>query len=283
MWGISLTANQWVRRGFPTEKGGHTARALPLSGLAYGDLEASIAGATTGSHLAAAVNRLWISAGQGDLTDDEVVALDALARSRRAHLTGSPRAGAASSVLQRVGSIFKPRRRQTSPDRQASRERRRKLGGSGALPDILRGHFTEGERATLTVIAGEVGQRGHCALPLDKIAALAGVSRTTCQNAIHEARRRGLLSVTLRPRRGAKNLPNLIEITSAEWLAWIVRGSKRRARTADGIGSNPLTASRKLNPTKSLEEKKMPSVGRIGDRSPRFASMHRKDRSHDAY
>lgn len=277
-----MTANQWVSRGFPTAKEAYRPGIGAPSISVYRDLEDAIAGASIGPQLDDAVRRLWISFRRGDLTDAEAEALDALARDRRSHTRDALRSGAASSVLQRLGSIFKPRRRQASLDRQASRERRRKLGGSGALPDGLRGHFTEGERAALTVIAGEVERRGHCALPLDQIAALAGVSRTTCQNGIHEARRRGFLKVTLRPRAGAKNLTNLIEVTSREWLAWIARGAKRRAKAADGIGSNPLTPSRKLNPTKTLEENIRPSMGRTGDRSPLLANMHRMERGHDA-
>lgn len=47
------------------------------------------------------------------------------------------------------------RNRPRSPDRQASRDRRRRLGGSSALPDTMRHHYTEGQRAVLCVVAGE--------------------------------------------------------------------------------------------------------------------------------
>jgi hypothetical protein len=104
------------------------------------------------------------------------------------------------------------RQRQRSPDRLASRERRRALGGSGALPDGLRRQYIEGQRAVLTIIAGEVKHHGICDLPIDKIAALAGVCRTTVQTTLHEARRLGHLKITERPVRGSKSLTNLIEI-----------------------------------------------------------------------
>jgi len=63
-------------------------------------------------------------------------------------------------------------------------------------------------------------------MPLDKIAALAGVSRSTTQNALREARRLGLVTVTERRRRGAKSLTNVIEVVSTEWAAWLKLGSK---------------------------------------------------------
>ncbi len=63
-------------------------------------------------------------------------------------------------------------------------------------------------------------------MPLDKIAALAGVSRSTTQNALREARRLGLVTVTERRRQGAKSLTNVVEIVLAEWAAWLKLGAK---------------------------------------------------------
>lgn len=127
-------------------------------------------------------------------------------------------------------SLFKPRQRQRSPDHKASRERRRRLGGSSALPDTLRHFYTEGQRSVLCIIAGEVKHHGACDLPVDKIGALAGVCRTTVQTTLHEARRFGHLAIVERERLGrtgrriGPNLTNLIRIASPEWLAWIKRG-----------------------------------------------------------
>jgi hypothetical protein len=129
-----------------------------------------------------------------------------------------------------------PRQRPRSPDRQKSRERRRKLGGSSALPDTLRHHYTEGQRAVLCIIAGEIKRHGVCDLPIDKIAALAGVCRTTVQTTLHEARRLGHVKITERPVRGRKSLTNLIEIISQAWKAWIVH----RPRSHGTIGSKSL-------------------------------------------
>ncbi len=136
------------------------------------------------------------------------------------------------------------RYRPRSPDREASRHRRRMLGGSGVMPDKIRLHYTEGERAVLCVVAGEVQRQGHCDLPIDAIAARAGVSRTTTQNALRQAAILRHVKVTRRPRLGAKSLTNVVEVISLEWLAWIRRGPWKQWR----IGFNLANF---LNPTKS--------------------------------
>jgi hypothetical protein len=104
-----------------------------------------------------------------------------------------------------------------------------------ALPDNLRHHYTEGQRAVLCVVALEVKRHGVCDWPIDKIAAIAGVGRTTVQNAMHEARRLGHITITERPRRGSKNLTNIVRISSQEWRTWSTRGPS----AARLIGSNP--------------------------------------------
>lgn len=149
----------------------------------------------------------------------------------RAYLSGSmPTKGPASPAnLQSGGaqhflSAFEPRRIQRRSDPSASKKRRRMLGGSSGLPDTIRHHYTEGERAALFVVAGEVRKRGYSDLPIDRIAATAGVGRTTVQNALREARRLGHVKVELRPRRGQKNDTNIVRIVSKEWLAWLKRG-----------------------------------------------------------
>lgn len=125
----------------------------------------------------------------------------------------------ARRISQRLG-----RRWQRSPDRAASVRRRRQLGGSSSMPDTIRHHYTEGQRAALAVVCGEVKHHGVCDLAIDRIAAVAGVSRTTVQNALREARELGHIIVEARPRRGQKNLTNLVRVVSAEWVAWLKRG-----------------------------------------------------------
>ncbi len=153
---------------------------------------------------------------------------------RRAALH-SPIAGGSFRKTSGVNvSRYLPRKRPRSPDRAASRERRRTLGGSGFLPPGVREKYTEGERAVLTIVAHEVKRHGICDLPVDKIAALAGCGRTTVQNALHEARRLGHVTILERPRPGQKNLPNVVRIVAKEWLTWIKRGPS----PLKAIGSN---------------------------------------------
>jgi hypothetical protein len=87
----------------------------------------------------------------------------------------------------------------------------------------------------LCVVAFEIKRKGVCDDPIDALAAKAGVGRTTVQTTLHEARRLGHITIIERPRRGEKNLTNLVRICSREWLAWVMRGPSARF-----IGSNPV-------------------------------------------
>jgi hypothetical protein len=194
--------------------------------------------------------RLWGAWGAGQISDDESTYLQSLIERRRPlRHSALPAKPALSRLASRLSSRFSPRQRQQSPNRKASRDRRRMLGGSSALPDNLRHHYTEGQRAVLCIIAGEVKRCGACDFPIDKIAALAGVCRTTVQTTLHEARRLLHIRITERPQPGRKNLPNLIEIISPEWRTWIKRGPSAASR----IGSNFV---KMVNPTKNTDLRK---------------------------
>jgi hypothetical protein len=117
--------------------------------------------------------------------------------------------------------------------------RKRKLGGSSALPDTLRHYYTEGERAVHCIVAGEYKRYGVCSLSNDEVGDRAGVGRTAVQNAMHEGRRLGHLKITERPVRGQRSLTNLVEIASHEWKVWIERAPSAARR----IGSNFKNAS----------------------------------------
>lgn len=201
---------------------------------------AALAAAETPEKLDQLARVLWQGYGEGAISEADAQALGEIISRRR-----PPRRGhvEASPMKVRV-SRFASRQRSRSPDRKASRDRRRLLGGSSALPPNIRHHYTEGQRAVLCIIAGEVKMHGACDLPIEKIAALAGVCRTTVQTTMHEARRLGHVAITERPRPGRKNLPNVVEIISREWRAWLRRGPAAHGR----IGSNPLEM---VSPTKS--------------------------------
>lgn len=221
-----------------------TAPSAVLQSAAALKLYTDIHSCQSPDQLDAVGSLLWGANATGHVSDGEAAFLDGCIRARR---PPSQRAATGRFTVPGRLSRFVPRRPQRSPDRRASRDRRRMLGGSSALPDNLRCHFTEGQRAVLCVVAGAVKQFGMCEEPIDKIAALAGVCRTTVQNALHEARRLGLLRITERPQPGRKSKTNLVEVISREWLTWIRRGPS----AASGIGSKSLKI---VPPTKSKLE-----------------------------
>jgi hypothetical protein len=202
-------------------------------------------------HLDEAARLLWKGYGEGCIGDGEATFLSNAIDRRRplGRRTAPGHATQVGRVNGRVLGRFTPRQRQRSPDRKASRDRRRMLGGSGGMPDNLRQHYTEGQRAVLCIVAFEVKRCGVCDFPIEKIAALAGVGRTTVQTTMHEARRLGHITIVERPRRGLKNLTNLVRISELCWLAWIKRGPS----AACLIGSNSV---KKVSTTKIIDSRK---------------------------
>jgi hypothetical protein len=234
-----------------------------LSSAAAATLYDAICVAETGAELDNLSRLAWCGLRDGAISDDDVHRLLQYIHLRRPlrhpALSAKP---AVSRFAGRLSSRCSPRQRQRSPDRKRSRDRRRMLGGSSALPDNLRHHYTEGQRAVLCIIAGEVKRCGVCDFPIDKIAALAGVCRTTVQTALHEARRLLHVKITERPQLGRKNLPNLIEIIALEWRTWIRRGPSATRR----IGSNSV---KMVDPTKSTDlRKRATEEGKRAGRPP---------------
>src|SRR5918995_5422467 len=186
----------------------------------------SAASAPELDQLVKAITAAWAA---GTLDDDAFSAAYAAAHRRRANLKEKPpglplRGGQGVAPPRR--SIFPERKPQRSPDRRRSIERRRRLASSGPMPPALAARFTVAELACLRIIADEVRTHGDCSLTIAEIAARAGVCRTSCQNALRVAARAGLVHVEERRRRGAKNDPNRVTITSKEWRTWLARGSK---------------------------------------------------------
>jgi hypothetical protein len=191
---------------------------------------------------------MWRGYGEGVISEDDAAFLQSCIDRRRPLARNTARTApgrAIGRLAGGIGSRLLPRQHPRSPDRKASRDRRRMLGGSAVMPPNLRHHYTEGQRAVLCIVAGEVKHHGVCDLPIDKIAALAGVCRTLVQNTMHEARRLLHIRITERPRTGRKHLTNLVEITSPEWRAWIKRGPT--AHRPGTIGSTPMKI---VSPTK---------------------------------
>ena len=104
--------------------------------------------------------------------------------------------------------------------------------------------------AVLCILAGEVKHHGVCDLPIDKIAALAGVCRTTVQTTLHEARRLLHIEVIDAPRPGGKHLPNE---EFASFLANGARGLNAGLRPSPRHQVRSLTWSKKVSTTKNAD------------------------------
>jgi hypothetical protein len=201
-------------------------------------MQAAIEGAGTLAQMDALSRQLWQGHGAGALGDHEAQSLAERLHGRRSAIREGIRP---VGIPAGRASLFPPRRSPRSPDRIASRERRRLLACSGPLPPQIAVRFTEGQRAVLRIVADEVAAKGVCGLCVDAIAARAGVCRRLAQGALRLAAGDGLLTIEERRHEGRKNSPNLVRIISAEWQMWIRRGAgQKRAGFALGTEEKPL-------------------------------------------
>lgn len=223
---------------------------------------------------------IWRGYAAGVIADDQTEALSAALEGRRRALRG----GVVQLTTQLHKPLwspptrFPPRRVQVSPDRRASIQRRRHLAASGPMPPALAAKFTVSELAVLRVVADEVTEKGVCSRTLAELSARAGCCRSTAQNALRAAAKAGLITIEERRRRAQKNLPNLIRITSAEWLAWLARGERRigfkktaptdtgsRNRRGAGAWPRPTTAMEPLHKPEAIRSKLL--IGERGGKS----------------
>ncbi|CUX23711.1 MULTISPECIES: hypothetical protein [Agrobacterium] len=127
--------------------------------------------------------------------------------------------GAAESVVK------KARRQRMSTDKSRERRaRKRRISGPSNMPPEIREHYSAGEGAALAVIAEECKRHGNrCEMCLDEIASIAGVSRTTVQNALRKggSKELGHISVKERRRQFGKSLTNVIKVISFSWMKWL--------------------------------------------------------------
>jgi hypothetical protein len=140
----------------------------------------------------------------------------------------------------RIGR-FPKRCVQRSADKQKSYDRRHELAYSGVMPHHLAARLTVGAMAVMHIVANEYRAQAVCDLELDEIAARAGVCRKTARRAMQVAQDQRLISVRERPMRGRKNLTNLVEVISFEWLKWLRRpkGDQQVARI-EPVGRGPI-------------------------------------------
>jgi hypothetical protein len=246
-------------------------RTLGTGGLALLDI---INACSDVEHLDEASRLIWKDWGEGKISDGESTYLvEAIQRRRPGGRRTAPgHATQVGRVNGRVVSRFAPRRcrrRLSHGDRIERRMRKRRLGGSSALPETLRHHFTEGERAVLCIIAFEMKRHGVCDISIDEIADRAGVGRTMVQNALHEARRLGLIKITERPVRGKKSLTNLVDVVSHEWRVWIKRAPSAGRPIGSKLFKNVSTSKNiDLRKQESCNEKDLddpvPWIGSAG-------------------
>ena len=162
------------------------------------------------------VRLLWRAHAEGQIGDIDAAACSEAVQRRRRELAMSayPKARTPASAQRR-----EPR----SPNRRASIERRRRQAMSGIVPARLAAHFTMGELAALSVIGRQCQRGGACSLPIDAIAALAGVCRTVVKNALRQARAIGLVLVRERRIPGRKSL-RIVVTAIGDWSAWLRLG-----------------------------------------------------------
>jgi len=106
------------------------------------------------------------------------------------------------------------------------------------MPRWLAERFTVGQMAVMRIVADAHQHKGHCDLSLGEITAKAGVCRMTVVRAIKAAGPygEGLISIKERPRRGRKNLTNVVRVVSREWLSWLARGQLETLMSDDCLG-----------------------------------------------
>ncbi len=209
-------------------------------------IEAALGGSLTVPALEEIARAMWRALGDGLLDWAEAERLDGLIRARQARMgpaesPGGP--GGARGTLRSPAALcgalvaaLGRSRRPRSPDKQASRDRRLGAVLSGAMPAaVARGHgLTQGQVAVLSVVGREASRgRATCEWPVAKIGALAGVARTTVQEALRLAQTLGLVRVRERRRRGERSETNVVTVTDKTWWGWLKRDPKRVADDPD--------------------------------------------------
>ncbi|MGU3541018.1 hypothetical protein [Methylobacterium sp. A54F] len=207
----------------------------------HATMRAAIDGARTLAQMDELSRQVWQAHAAEAVTDQEAQGLaEALHGRRSAIREGIVPVG----IPAGRASLFPPRRRPVSPNKAASRDRRRLLACSGPMPPQLAARFTVGQLAVLRIIGDEVAAKGVCGLCVDAIAARAGVCRRLAQGAVRLAEGDGLLTIEERRHQGRRSDPNLIRVLSREWQAWLKRG-RRSAPPPPGKGGGCKT----LHPT----------------------------------
>jgi hypothetical protein len=199
----------------------------------YLQVEAAIGAARTLAALDGLAKDLWRAWDAKAVSDSEAERLSGQIEAARLEIRpkDTVRHRAPHVPMQLGASYFPPkRRRQVSPDRAASMERRRRLALSGPLPPQIACRFTMGQLAVLHVVANDVAAHGRCEMTMAEIAARAGVGERTARYALRLAAGDGLVTIEERRRRYRPNLANVVRIISREWVTWLARRGRFQER-----------------------------------------------------
>ena len=200
------------------------------------DQFAAAAAAARNTHAVDEIARLtWRAHAEGQLAEADAQAVSEALQARRAAFATRRTASPSRPAVGLPKASRSPR----SPDKQASLERRRRQAASGVVPSRIAAAFTPGEVAVLTVIGRQCQRAGVCSLPVDMIAALAGVCRRTVQSALSHARLVGLVLVRERRIPGRPSLTNIVSVISKDWTAWLklAGGGCKTVRPTDSFFS----------------------------------------------
>jgi hypothetical protein len=188
-------------------------------------------------------HKLWKAHSAGHLDDDQAQGL-----AERIEAKKPKRQHAHDFSFRPIHAELKPKK-QRSPDKQASIERRRKLARQSPVPPQHVHEFTQGQHAAITVVVGEIRRVGFCDWCIAKIGAVAGICETLVREAMRKARDLGLLSSEQRPRKGQKSLTNIVRIMNRAWAGWLKRwmtGSRKTESTmCDSKNSSPTPSANK--------------------------------------
>jgi hypothetical protein len=119
----------------------------------------------------------------------------------------------------------------------------------------------------MRIIGDECRAHGECRLPIDAIAARAGVERTTVQNALREAQGKGdkpgapIVRVQERRRPGRPSLTNVIHIISREWRDWLHKGPQYASGPPRGEGSKSSARPIRVNSKREDRSQQNPPWG----------------------
>ena len=243
-------------------KGSRTMFALELRAAVEAAPRSSLA------ELSAA---LWKGFAAGALSEGEAEELSTLIEARRAVEKSAQIEHSTSATGKLANLATISRKPQRPPIRSAAIERRRRLAASGPMPPSLAVRFTTAELAALKIIGDDVRRSGACVLPIDAVAARAGISRTSAQNAIRQACRLGMLERQERRRKGANSLTNVLRVVDREWSAWLKRGS-----AGGGLKSLSTTDNRSLSGGERHERQRASERSEFGGSRFEVGPQHRE-------